>query len=153
MPNIPQAQKSFWTHLMVLLGDEAQVESHFGLFGDIVSVGARQVHGLRPLEPQAQKSFWTNPMVLLGDGGQVEARFSPFGDSVSISARQVHGLCGTRLGNHFGSTRWNSQVTRLKWNLVSVRLEIVFVLVQDRCTVCSKHGSEIILTAPDRTPR
>ena len=44
-------------------------------------------------------------------------------------------------------------MTRLKWNLVSVRLEIVLVLVQDRCTVCSKQGSEIILTAPDGTPR
>ena len=30
------------------------------------------------------------------------------------------------------------------WNLVSVRLETVFVWVQDRCTVCTKHtiGSE-----------
>ena len=36
------------------------------------------------------------------------------------------------------------------WNLVSVRLETVFVWVQDRCTVCTKHtiGSEIILDAP-----
>ena len=33
------------------------------------------------------------------------------------------------------------------WNLVSVHLEIVLVLVQDRCTVCAKRtiGSEIIL--------
>ena len=38
-------------------------------------------------------------------------------------------------------------------NLVSVRSEIVFVLVQDRCMVCSKQGSEIIFTAPDGTPR
>jgi len=44
-------------------------------------------------------------------------------------------------------------VTRLKWNLVSVRLEIVLVLVQDRCTVCAQQGSEIILNAPDGTPR
>ena len=29
------AQKSFWTHQMVLLGDEAQVEACFGPFGDI----------------------------------------------------------------------------------------------------------------------
>ena len=36
---------------------------------------------------------------------------------------------------------------------VSVCLEIVLVSVQDRCTVCSKQGSEIILTAPDGTPR
>ena len=44
---------------------------------------------------------------------------------------------------------------RLKWNLVSVRLEIVLVLVQDRCTVYAKHtiGSEIVLDAPDGTPR
>jgi hypothetical protein len=27
-------------------------------------------------------------------------------------------------------------VTRLKWNLDSVRLEIVLILTQDRCTVC-----------------
>ena len=37
----------------------------------------------------------------------------------------------------------------------SVRLEMVLVLVQDRCTVCAKHtiGSDIILDAPDITPR
>ena len=36
------------------------------------------------------------------------------------------------------------------WNLVSIRLEIVLVLVQDRCTVCAKRtiGSETILDAP-----
>ena len=33
--------KSFWTHLMELLGDVGHVESHFGLFGDGLSVGAR----------------------------------------------------------------------------------------------------------------
>ena len=37
---------------------------------------------------------------------------------------------------------------RRKWDLVSVRLEIVLVLVKDRCMVCSKQGSEIILTHP-----
>ena len=37
----------------------------------------------------------------------------------------------------------------------SVRLEMVLVLVQDRCTVCAKHtiGLEIILDAPDGTTR
>jgi len=46
-------------------------------------------------------------------------------------------------------------VTRLKWKLVSVRLEIVLILTQDRCTVCAERtiGSEIILDAPDGTPR
>jgi hypothetical protein len=32
---------------MELLGDVGHVESHFDLFGDSVSVGARLVHGLR----------------------------------------------------------------------------------------------------------
>ena len=35
----------------------------------------------------------------------------------------------------------------------SVRLEMVLVLVQDRCTVCAKRtiGSDIVLDAPDET--
>jgi hypothetical protein len=33
-PNLPLAQKSFWTHPTVLLGGEAQVEACFGLFRD-----------------------------------------------------------------------------------------------------------------------
>jgi hypothetical protein len=43
----------------------------------------------------------------------------------------------------------------VKWNLVLVRLEIVLVLVQYRCTVCAECtiGSEIILDASDDTPR
>jgi hypothetical protein len=43
----------------------------------------------------------------------------------------------------------------VKWNLVSIRLEIVLVSVQYRCTVCAKRtiGSEIILDAPNDTPR
>ena len=32
---------SFWTHPMELVGDVCHVESHFFLFGDSVSVGAR----------------------------------------------------------------------------------------------------------------
>jgi hypothetical protein len=32
---------------MELLGEVGNVESHFGPFGDSVSVGARQVHDLR----------------------------------------------------------------------------------------------------------
>ena len=34
MPNVPSAQKLFWTHPMVLLRDEAQVEAHFCPLGD-----------------------------------------------------------------------------------------------------------------------
>ena len=44
---------------------------------------------------------------------------------------------------------------RLKWKLVLVRLEIVLMLSQDRCTVCVERtiGSKIVLDAPDGTPR
>jgi hypothetical protein len=39
--------------------------------------------------------------------------------------------------------------------LDSVHLETVLNLTQDRCTVCAEHpvGSEIILDAPEGTPR
>jgi hypothetical protein len=42
----------------------------------------------------------------------------------------------------------------VKWNLVSVRLEIVLLSVQYRCTVFAECtiGSEIILDASDDTP-
>jgi hypothetical protein len=64
--------------------------------------------------------------------------------------RTYHGL-----RNHFGCTRWNSLVAWLKWNPILVRLEIVLVSEQDRCTVCAKCtiGSEIVLDTPDGTPR
>jgi hypothetical protein len=39
--NVPQAQKSFWSHVMDHLGDVGHVESRFGMFGESVSVGAR----------------------------------------------------------------------------------------------------------------
>jgi hypothetical protein len=44
---------------------------------------------------------------------------------------------------------------RLKWKLVSVCLEIVLILMQDRCIVYveSTIGLEIVLNAPDETPR
>jgi hypothetical protein len=40
------------------------------------------------------------------------------------------------------------------YNLLLVLLEIVLVLVHDRCKVCAKHsiGSEIVSNAPDGTP-
>jgi hypothetical protein len=40
VPNVPYAQESFWMHPMVLLGDEAQAEAHFGLFGDCDNLDA-----------------------------------------------------------------------------------------------------------------
>jgi hypothetical protein len=87
---------------MKLLGDLAHLESRFGPFGDVVSIGTR-LHCLEIL-------FWMHPMVLLRDEAQVEARFGLFRDSANLDARSVHGLRRTyhRLGNHFGLTRWNS---------------------------------------------
>jgi hypothetical protein len=38
--NIPLAQKSFSTHLVVLLGHEAQLEARFSLFGDSANLDA-----------------------------------------------------------------------------------------------------------------
>jgi hypothetical protein len=45
-PNVPLAQKLFWTHPMELQGDVGYVESYFGLIADGVSISAREVHGL-----------------------------------------------------------------------------------------------------------
>ena len=46
-------------------------------------------------------------------------------------------------------------MTRIKWKLVSVLSEIVLTWMEDRCTVCVERtiGLEIILDAPDGTPR
>ena len=47
------------------------------------------------------------------------------------------------------------QVKRLKWKLSLVYLEIVLILMQDRCTVCMEHTKclEINLDAHDGTSR
>ena len=44
---------------------------------------------------------------------------------------------------------------RLKWKLILVHLEIVLILMQERCTDCTECtiGSEIILDAPDGVSR
>ena len=41
-------------------------------------------------------------------------------------------------------------MTRLKWKLISIRLEILLILMQDRCMVCAEHtiGIEIVLETP-----
>ena len=95
------------------------------------------------------------PIELLDDVCHIESHFGRFGDSVSFGARYVNGLCllHHRLRNYFGRTRWYSFVKRLKWILGSVYLEVVLILMQDRCTVCMEHNicSEINLDKPDRT--
>jgi hypothetical protein len=42
---------------MELLGDVGHMESHFGTFGDSVSVGARYMHSLRPMYPRLRNHF------------------------------------------------------------------------------------------------
>jgi hypothetical protein len=46
-------------------------------------------------------------------------------------------------------------VTWVMSNLVSVHLETVLLLEQDRCTVCAERtiGLEIVSDAPNGTPR
>jgi hypothetical protein len=96
-------------------------------------------------------------MVLLGYEAQLDAHFGLFGDSANLDAKYVHGLRRMyyRLRNSFGRTRWNSKETWVMWNLIPVHLETLLVSVQDRCMVCAKRtiGSEIILDAPNGTPR
>jgi hypothetical protein len=72
---------------MVLLGDEAQVDAHLGLFGDSANLDVRLVHGFALNIPQAQKSCWTHPIEHLGDVGHVKSHFGPLRDSVSIGVR------------------------------------------------------------------
>ena len=69
--------------------------------------------------------------------------------------RTVCSKCTIGSENRFGHTWWNSLVTWVMWNLVSDHLEIVLVSVQDSCMDFAKRtiGSEIILDAPDETPR
>ena len=69
---------------MELLGDVGHVESHFFLFGDSVSVGAKIGARFAPNVPSTQISFSTHPTEPLGDKAQVEARFGPFGNSASV---------------------------------------------------------------------
>jgi hypothetical protein len=46
-------------------------------------------------------------------------------------------------------------LTRLKWKLVLVHLEIVLILTQDRSIVYAERtiGSKIVFDTPDGTPR
>jgi hypothetical protein len=87
VPNVQQAQKSFWALPIELLGDMCNVVAHFVPFRDIVSISAKVGAQFAPNVPQSPKSFWMHPMVLLGDMAQVDAQFGPFGDSANLDAR------------------------------------------------------------------
>ena len=73
---------------MELLDDVCHIESHFGLFGESVSFGTIQVHGLCLMHHRLRNHFG-HAMVLLGKGAQVEVLFGPFGDSVNLHARYI----------------------------------------------------------------
>ena len=86
-------------------------------------------------------------MVLLGDEAKVEVRFGAFGDSANLDARNLHGLCRTyhRFRNRLHAPdELLGDVGHVESR--SVRLEMVLVLVQDRCTVCAQRtiGPDII---------
>ena len=61
-------------------------KSCFYPFGDGVSVGVRQVHGLRQTYHKL-RTILDAPMVLLGDEAQVQACFGIFRDSASLDTR------------------------------------------------------------------
>jgi hypothetical protein len=96
-------------------------------------------------------------IVLLCDVDQAEADFDLFRDSFNLGTRKVHNLrlMYHRHGNCFGHTRWYSYVMYAKWKLVLDNLEIVLILMQDRCTVCAEctMGMEIFSGTPDGTSR
>ena len=48
-----------------------------------------------------------------------------------------------------------TSVKRLKWKLGLICLEIVLILMQDRCMICKEHTIylEINMDAPNGTPR
>ena len=71
-------------------------------------------------------------MELLGDLGHVELTSFHL-EIVLVSVQERCTVCveRTRVGNHFGRTRWNSYVTWVMWNLTSFRLETALASVQD----------------------
>ena len=92
----------------------------------------------------------TQPIELLADVGHVESRSVRL-EMVLVLVQDRCMVCAIY---HLGRTRWYS-VTKLNLKLVLVRLEIVLILMQDQCKVCAECsiGSEIVLDAPNRTPR
>ena len=74
--DLPQAQKSYWTHLMVPLGDEAQVQPRFGL-SDIVLILTQDRCTVCIECTTGSEIVLDAPDGLLGDVGHVESHFSP----------------------------------------------------------------------------
>ena len=71
---------------MELLGDVGHVESHFGLLGDNVGVGASRCT-VCAKRNTGLEIILDIMMVLLRDEAQVDACFVLFGDSAKLDAR------------------------------------------------------------------
>ena len=71
---------------MELLDDVCHMESRFGPCGDIVSFGARYVHGLCLMHHSLRNHFGSTCWYF-GEEAQVEARFDLFTDSTNLDAR------------------------------------------------------------------
>ena len=69
---------------MVLLGEEAQVEGRFDLFGDSANLDAKKVHGLHRTYHMQRNPFGRTPIELLDDMCHIESHFHLFGDRVSF---------------------------------------------------------------------
>ena len=94
-------------------------------------------------------------MEVFDDVCHMESHFGLFRNSVSFSARYVHGL---RQMHHSLRTILEAPVgtslKRLMWKLDLICLEIVLILMQDRCMICKEHTIclEINLDTLDGTP-
>ena len=73
-------------HSMEHLDDMCHMQSSFGPFGDIVSFGARYVHGLCLLHHSLRNHFGSTCWYF-GEEAHVEARFDLFGDIANLDAR------------------------------------------------------------------
>jgi len=97
-----------------------------------------------------------HPRELLDDVCHMESLFGLFRNSVSFGARYVHGLhlMHQSIRNYFGSTNWYFG-EEAQWKLGLICLEIVQILMQDRCMIYMEHTIclEINLDAPNGTPR
>ena len=72
---------------MIILGEEAQVEGWFDLFGDSANLDARYVHSLQGTYHMLRNPFRRTQIELLDDMCHIESCFGLFGDRVSFGAR------------------------------------------------------------------
>ena len=86
MPSVPLAQESFWTHPMVLLGDEVQVKA-LSVHLEMVLVSLQDRCTVCTKRTIGLETVLDAPMVLLGDEAQVKAHFGLFRHSASPNIR------------------------------------------------------------------